>query len=111
MVTEPDRDAPVGKQRAIFACPRGHEFTRSFALDAEVPHEWECAHHGTRAPGLFRAATDQRDPATPGKTHWDHVLERRTEPDLEAILNDALARLARDRGETASIAPPHGSST
>lgn len=104
-VGEPDRDEVVARNLAIFVCPQGHEFQLPFAIDAEQPESWECPHHGIRAAAWWaldaslsaaQLGSGGKKPTTP-KTHWDHVLERRTIPELEEILAEALELLDRDR--------------
>ncbi|HEY0559717.1 MAG: hypothetical protein JWM48_1623 [Mycobacterium sp.] len=84
------------RQKASYDCPRGHVFQVPFAAEAEVPALWECPRCG--APSL-RTDTELPEPkkVKPARTHWDMLMERRTEADLEEVLAERLAFL---RGET-----------
>lgn len=90
----PDRIA--ARRSVSYACPRGHDFTVTFADDAEVPDVWECRQHGADA-----AVDDDvnRGPKRPQKvrTHWDMLRERRSIPELEVLLTERLEarRVAR----------------
>lgn len=110
-VGEPDRNEMVARNLSIFVCPRGHEFELPFAIDAELPQAWECPRHGVRAAAWWamnaslpaaQQGSDGKKPTTP-KTHWDHLLERRTIPELEEILAEALELVSRDRHEASPI--------
>lgn len=85
---------------AVYDCPDGRVIVIPFAADAEVPPVWEAPGGGE---ALLRDA-DRPEPK-PGKkqrTHWDMLLERRSEKELEEILKERL-QLLRD-GE---IGPAH----
>lgn len=88
-----DRDVPVAKQVIRYCCPRGHEFERPFAADADPPVEWDCPQHGSRSPrfGLVLAPLPEPRKGTRSKTHKDHLDERRTVPELQQLLDEALA--------------------
>ncbi|GAA4845729.1 hypothetical protein GCM10025787_29780 [Saccharopolyspora rosea] len=66
------------------------------SADAAVPDTWECPHHSTRARA---AEVDNPTPARRKRprTHWDMLLERRSIPDLERLLNERLALLKARR--------------
>mgnify|MGYP002751748738 FL=1 len=94
----------VERKQVIYACPGGHEFGVAMATDAEPPATWECR---CGAEGLLRdePATDDKKPAKPQRTHWDMLLERRTEDELKELLQERLdllragkLRLRRHRG-------------
>ncbi|MFH5823301.1 RNA polymerase-binding protein RbpA [Georgenia sp. AZ-5] len=78
--------------RAEYHCADGHTFTLPFSVDAEVPPVWECK-CGKEA--LLRDATkpEPKKPVKPPRTHWDMLLERRSIPELEALLEERLALL------------------
>jgi hypothetical protein len=63
-----------------------------FAEEAEVPAEWEC-----RTCGATSLAVDGPEPTERKvkhvRSHWDMLLERRTEEDLEALLTERLELL------------------
>jgi hypothetical protein len=69
----------------------------SFAVGADIPEVWDCPRCGYPA-----GQNEQQPPAVPRnepyKTHLAYVKERRSDADGEAILAEALARLATQRG-------------
>ena len=71
-----------------------------FAADAEAPEAWECRTCGAEAALVVdnEAVTiDHSDDKTP-RTHWDMLLERRTIPELEELLEERLAYVRARRG-------------
>jgi len=100
---EVERDEPTPIRRISYHCPRGgHEFAVPFAaatdVDVEIPDVWRCRHHGVDCRQVDRA--DAPLPPMPyrdrkrdgdGRTHWDRVLERRSIPELYALLQERLA--------------------
>ncbi len=80
------------RQVARYGCTNGHHFSVPFSIEAEVPQTWEC-----RFCGAIAVRNDGAAPApVPGKiprTHWDMLLERRSIPELEAILAERLAAM------------------
>ena len=74
-----------------FACDSGHEFLRSFAADVRPPKSWDCPHCGkTATRGSHRAPHEVRPT---NKTHWDMILERRSENELATMLSTRLGEL------------------
>lgn len=80
--------------------------TMTFAADADVPEAWECRTCGAEA--LLRigdgTATVDHSEDKVARTHWDMLLERRTLPELEELLEERLAyvRARRGAGEDAA---------
>ena len=72
----------------------------TFAADAEVPEAWECRTCGAEA--LLRigegTATVDHSEDKVARTHWDMLLERRTIPELEELLEERLAYVRARRG-------------
>ena len=58
-----------------YVCPKGHRTILPFAEGAEVPDEWEC-----RCGEISK----------PTRTHWDMLLERRSEDELKTLLEKRL---------------------
>jgi RNA polymerase-binding protein len=99
---------PVETVPHSYHCPAGHCTTLRFAHDAEeIPDVWDCPKcgrlaHEDQTAARRVAATDQGlalfspRSASSGKTHWDMLLERRTLPELEALLEERL-RVLRSR--------------
>ncbi|MFT4213834.1 MAG: RNA polymerase-binding protein RbpA [Microbacterium sp.] len=76
------------------------ETTMTFAADAEIPEVWECrtcgAEAALRVDGTVAAVDHSGDKAP--RTHWDMLIERRTIPELEELLEERLALLRGRRG-------------
>ena len=73
---------------ARYDCPNGHVIRLPFAHNADVPPVWACR-CGEEA--LLQDATrPEPKPTRPARTHWDMLLERRTIPELEELLNERL---------------------
>jgi hypothetical protein len=91
----------AARQQVGYRCPQGHEFEITMSDEAEVPAVWECPRCGQEA--LSTAGVQPEEKAEkPARTHWDMLLERRSEKELEEILKERL-ELLRD-GE---IGPAH----
>jgi DNA-directed RNA polymerase subunit RPC12/RpoP len=78
----------------------GRDTTLTFAADAEVPDTWECRTCGNEAlrrVGETTATVDHSDDKAP-RTHWDMLLERRSLPELEELLEERLAYIRDRRG-------------
>lgn len=85
----------------------GRDTTLTFAVDAEVPPSWECRTCGgeaLRRVGEGTETVDHSGDKTP-RSHWDMLLERRTIPELEELLEERLAyvRARRGAGEDMSV--------
>lgn len=92
---ENDRDVEFAPRMTItYHCPNGHVINMPFALEAEVPVEWECA-CGELAL-LTDAVKPEPKPVKPVRTHWDMLLERRSIAELEELLKERLALLESD---------------
>ena len=89
------------RQEIEFVCADGHTFTVTMADEAEIPDEWEdpkTGQLGLRVDGGEPVAKNEK----PVRTHWDMLLERRSESELEEILTERLELL-----RTGQIGPPH----
>ena len=84
------------RQVARYGCPNGHHFSVPFSVEADVPEFWECRFCGATAIRDDRSAPAPVRGKVP-RTHWDMLLERRSIPELEAILAERLALM---RGTT-----------
>lgn len=78
----------------------GRETSLTFAADAEVPEAWECRTCGAEA--VLRVGDGVAEVDHSGdkvaRTHWDMLLERRTVPELEELLEERLELLRSRRG-------------
>ena len=86
-----------------YHCPAGHITKLNFAQEAdEIPNLWDCPKCGrvptvTRPPPGVPRRPRTSTPLRPsprtlaaGKTHWEMLLERRTEQELETLLAERL---------------------
>lgn len=80
----------VERQDVGYSCPFGHEFEVPFAIDAEVPDAWDCP--TCSALSIRTGIEDFQDekPNKPTRSHWDMLLERRSEEELEQLLQERL---------------------
>ena len=77
---EAERGEAAPRIYVSFWCANGHESRPSFATDAEIPEEWDCARCG------LPAGPDKDNPPAPPKiepykTHLAYVKERRSDKD------------------------------
>ncbi|ACV08952.1 RNA polymerase-binding protein RbpA [Jonesia denitrificans] len=79
------------RQEARYECPNGHVIILPFSTEAEVPVVWECR-CGEQAL-LNDAERPEEAPAKAVRTHWDMLLERRTEKELDELLTERLELL------------------
>lgn len=98
---ETDRNHDLAPRQTVrYACPKNHEFEVPFSDDAEIPAVWECRLHGSESKIVDGGKTEAKD-AKPPRTHWDMLLERRSIPELEELLNERLTELKSRRGRSA----------
>ena len=79
----------AARTEVAYICPRGHRTILPFAEGADYPNEWECrcgatAHREDDKDGEADEITK------PTRTHWDMLMERRTEDELKALLEKRL---------------------
>jgi hypothetical protein len=69
----------------------------SFLDDPEVaiPAVWRCRQHGRESE---RSDGAEAPKAKPQRTHWDMLLERRSIPELQALLEERLTLLHQMKG-------------
>ncbi|WP_019819788.1 RNA polymerase-binding protein RbpA [Saccharomonospora saliphila] len=98
---ETDRNHDLAPRRTVrYSCPKNHEFEVPFSDDAEIPSVWECRLHGSESEIIDGGQSEPKE-AKPPRTHWDMLLERRSIPELEELLNERLTELKNRRGRTA----------
>ncbi|MQA15250.1 MAG: hypothetical protein GEV09_14100 [Pseudonocardiaceae bacterium] len=98
---ETDRDHDLAPRRSVqYACPKGHDFDVPFADDAEPPVTWECRLHGYDSRIIDGSESEEKK-AKPPRTHWDMLLERRSIPELEELLEERLTELRGRRSRSA----------
>ena len=92
----------VERVTARYRADDGSEFEVKFAVDAEIPARWENARTG-QVGALLDAEGDlveqEEVEEKAARTHWDMLLERRTIPELEELLEERLQMLRERRGE------------
>ena len=91
----------AARQQAGYRCSNGHEFEITMSMEAEVPAVWECPRCGAEALSTSGIEPEHKT-EKPARTHWDMLLERRSEKELEDILTERLEML---RG--GEIGPAH----
>ncbi len=89
---------PSERRITVYICPRGHRTELPFSVDAEIPPTWECRCNDTAR--LLDGPEPEPKTARPARTHWDMLLERRSLPELEELLQERLALLRASRGES-----------
>ncbi|MDQ1465018.1 MAG: hypothetical protein QOC73_1959 [Actinomycetota bacterium] len=77
------------RQMVAYNCPNGHHIEVPFSAEADVPQTWECRFCGATALKAD-AATPEPTRIKAPRSHWDMLLERRSIPELEAILAERL---------------------
>lgn len=87
---------PAARLIVSFDCPLGHVFTVPFSVEADVPARWECRQCGNIATARDVPLPDEKF-SKPQRTHWDMLLERRTIPQLEELLEERLQLLRSGR--------------
>ena len=88
------------RQDATYVCPDGHRFEMPFAAEAEIPLVWECKVCRQTAT-LVDGTTPEPKKGKPPRTHWDMLLERRSIPELEELLQERLELLRQGRRKSA----------
>lgn len=89
------------RQEIEYVCDDGHRFTVTMSEEAEIPPEWEDPKTGRIGRYLDGAEVEKKE-VKPVRTHWDMLLERRSEKELEEILTERLELL-----RSGEIGPPH----
>jgi hypothetical protein len=95
---ETDRDHDLAPRRmARYRTGNGEEFIVPFADEAEIPGTWLCKNgmEGTLIDGV----APEEKKGKPPRTHWDMLLERRSEGELEELLKERLDLLKARRGK------------
>ena len=72
----------------------------TISLRAELPPTWECRLHGTESK-IIDGVEPEVKKIKPPRTHWDMLLERRSIPELEELLDERLEELRGRRTRTA----------
>jgi hypothetical protein len=91
----------AARQQVGYLCSRGHAFEITMSDEADIPAVWECPRCGADALSTSGIQPEVKS-EKPARTHWDMLLERRSEKELEDILKERLELL---RG--GEIGPAH----
>ena len=91
----------VPRRKSVYRTTDGSTFEVTFASDAEIPEVWESPRSGQEgrlvAEDGSLVETTVVETKAP-RTHWDMLLERRTRPELEELLQERLELLRARRG-------------
>lgn len=79
----------AARMEVAYVCPKNHRTIVPFAEGADVPDQWECR-CGLTAKRENADAADSLEPGKPQRTHWDMLLERRSEDELKELLKKRL---------------------
>lgn len=81
------------RKRHNYVCMLGHSTTVMFHADAPPPMDWDCSvcPSGAKHETLSTLDDAGRPVAKVGKTHLEQLRSRRTEEELEALLEEALS--------------------
>ena len=98
---ENDHNIDLAPRRdATYVCPTGHRFEMPFSAEADLPLTWECRECGVAAQ-LVDGDKPEPKKTKPARTHWDMLLERRSEAELEELLTERLDLLRQGRRKSA----------
>ncbi|GAB3407169.1 RNA polymerase-binding protein RbpA [Schumannella luteola] len=89
------------RKKSVYRTEEGTTFEVMFSADAEVPEFWSSPRTGQegRLIGDDGELVEIEEIAVkPVRTHWDMLLERRTEAELEELLQERLEYLRARRG-------------
>lgn len=79
----------AARSEVAYVCPNGHRTILPLAEGAEIPQEWECR-CGQIAHLEGNDDEETGKSGKPTRTHWDMLLERRSEEELQTVLDKRL---------------------
>ncbi|CAN5375685.1 RNA polymerase-binding protein RbpA [soil metagenome] len=92
----------ASRRKSIYRTVDGTTFNVTFSSDAEIPEIWSSPRTGQEGRLVADDGTlvplDEVEAKAP-RTHWDMLLERRTRPELEELLQERLDLLRARRGQ------------
>ena len=95
---ETDENVVLSERRiSRYVCSNGHVSELPFSVEADIPPLWECR-CGQEAK-LIDGPEPEGKPQKAARTHWDMLLERRSEAELAELLKERLNLLRVARGE------------
>jgi hypothetical protein len=80
----------AARVEVAFVCPKNHRTILPFAEGAEIPDQWECRCGLTATRENTDGTGDALKPGKPQRTHWDMLLERRSQEELKELLEKRL---------------------
>ncbi|MBI5159901.1 MAG: RNA polymerase-binding protein RbpA [Micrococcales bacterium] len=89
------------RKRSVYRTTEGNTFEVMFAADAEIPEVWDSPRTGQEGRLVGddgELVTSEQSAGKAPRTHWDMLLERRTIPELEELLEERLQYLRSRRG-------------
>jgi hypothetical protein len=89
------------RKKSVYRTDDGITFEVMFAAEADIPERWESPKTGLegRLVGDDGELVEfEEAQAKAPRTHWDMLLERRTIPELEELLEERLQYLRARRG-------------
>lgn len=94
----------ASRRKSQYRTEDGKTFDVTFSSDAEIPEVWSSPRTGQEGRLIGDdgdlVKTEEAEVKAP-RTHWDMLLERRTRPELEELLQERLELLRARRGQTA----------
>jgi len=89
------------RQSVSFLCPKNHRSELVFAQGVELPITWQCQFCQSSATRLMdgTAVVDDSAAEDGPRTHYDMVKERRSEQELEQLLEEMLVSMRKRRSE------------
>ncbi|MBO6098051.1 MAG: RNA polymerase-binding protein RbpA [Aeriscardovia sp.] len=78
------------RKEVVYVCPKGHRTIVPFASQAAVPATWFC-HCGLTCVQEDHQG-DPLDGGKPKRSHYDMLLERRTEDELKKLLAERIRK-------------------
>lgn len=79
----------AARQEVGYVCGNKHQYTLTFAEEAEIPALWECPRCGAESLRTDGTQPENKD-EKPARTHWDMLRERRSIDELEELLAERL---------------------
>ncbi|MBQ3828912.1 MAG: RNA polymerase-binding protein RbpA [Aeriscardovia sp.] len=90
---ESDEGVVLAARREVtYVCPEGHRTIIPFAVQAAAPTTWVC--HCGRTCVQENSEDDLLESGKPKRSHYDMLLERRTEEELKKLLAERLEKHA-----------------
>ncbi len=93
----------ASRRKSLYQTDDGTTFEVVFSADAEIPEIWSSPRTGLegRLVGDDGAIVEMEEvEVKAARTHWDMLLERRTRPELEELLEERLEFLRARRGQS-----------